>query len=186
MMRSIFGSNVLYPSDAVSMEKIVLAVAGHFGIDYIRTTRSDTPVIYDQSEEFPIGGSKVLRQSARDKVTIIGAGITLHEAISAHKELAKENINSRIIDLYSIKPFDEETLLKAAKATGTIITVEDHYPQGGIGEAVSAFYAENRPTRVVSLAARKRPMSGKAHELLDFEEISAKAIYETVKKILSK
>jgi transketolase len=178
MMRSILHSVVLYPSDAVSTESVVREAAKHKGIVYIRTTRSATPVIYSYEEEFPIGGSKTVRASSDDIFTIVGAGITLHEALKAHDELKKQGINTRIIDLYSVKPLDTETLKKALLETKAIITVEDHFPAGGIGEAVKS---EVGSDRVYSLACRKIPKSGTPEELLDYEEISAKAI---IKKIL--
>lgn len=182
MFRTLLGSVVLYPSDAISCEKIVEEVAKHRGIAYIRTTRKDTPIIYDDNERFQIGGSKVLKESPDDVVTVIGAGITLHEALVAYEELKKEGIFIRVIDLYSVKPVDTETLKKAAKETKALISVEDHFPEGGIGEAVlSALAGEN--VKVYSLAVRKMPKSCKPAELLDYEEISAKAVVKKVKEI---
>jgi transketolase len=183
MFRAILGSVVLYPSDAVSTEKLVEEAAKYHGITYIRTTREATPILYRQDEEFVVGGSKVLRKSEGDRVTVIGAGITVHEALKAHEELKKEGIFIRIIDLYSIKPMDETTLLEAARATQSIITVEDHYAEGGIGEAVRSTLA-NFSISVHSLAVRKKPRSGKPEELLNDEEISQKAIVRKVKELL--
>lgn len=180
MMRSILHSVVLYPSDAVSTEKLVKEAAKHDGIVYIRTTRSATPVIYSYDEEFPIGGSKTVKASDKDFVTVVGAGITLHEALKAYEELKNQGIYIRVIDLYSVKPLDIETLKKALSETKAIITVEDHYPQGGIGEAVKS---EVGSERVYSLACRKTPKSGRPEELLNYEEISAKAIVELVVKL---
>lgn len=182
MMRSILKSVVLYPSDAVSTEKLVREAAKYKGIVYIRTTRSATPVIYDYDEEFPIGGAKVLRVSDRDLFTVIGAGITLHEALKAYEELKSRGIYIRVIDLYSVKPLNTEILKKALTETKAIITVEDHYPAGGIGEAVKS---EVGSERVFSLACSKIPKSGKPEELLDYEEISAKAIVATVNKLMN-
>ena len=182
MFRAILDSVVLYPSDAVSTEKLVEQMAGHKGISYIRTTRQETPVIYDNEDEFSIGGSKVLRSSKDDVITVIAAGITLHEALEAYDALKKDNISIRVIDLYSIKPIDEDTLKSAAKSTRAIITVEDHYSEGGIGEAVRSAIAGERIV-VHSLAVRKMPRSGKPAELLDYEEISKNAIISKVRSL---
>ena len=186
MFRSILGSVVLYPGDAVSTEKLVKLMAEHFGIIYMRTTRAVTPVIYDKKESakdggFTIGGSKVLRQSKKDKATIVAAGITLFEALKAYEELKKKNIFARVIDVYSIKPVDKKTLLKAAKETGRIITVEDHYVEGGIGSAVLEALEGKFPVEV--MAVKKMPKSGSPQELLEYEGISAKDI---AKKIISR
>lgn len=184
MFRTIHGSTVLYPSDGVSTEALVKAAAEHTGMVYIRTTRMETPVLYKPNESFRIGGSKVIKQSKKDVVTVIGAGITLHEALKAYDELHKEHIAIRVIDLYSVKPIDVKTLSKAAKETKAIITVEDHYPEGGIGEAVAAALGHTQ-TLVYSLAVKKMPQSGKPQELLDYEEISVGAIVRYVKKLRS-
>ncbi|OGY51363.1 MAG: transketolase [Candidatus Buchananbacteria bacterium RIFCSPHIGHO2_02_FULL_56_16] len=183
MFRTLNGSTVLYPADANSTLALVDAAARSRGIVYLRTTRKATPVIYKKNEPFPIGGSKVLKQSTKDVATVVAAGITLFEALKAAEALAKEKISIRIIDLYSIKPLDVAALKRAAKATGTIITVEDHFPEGGIGEAVAAALGST-PGRVVSLAVRKMPKSGKPEQLLEYEGISAKAILKEVKKII--
>ena len=183
MFRSILKSVVLYPSDAVSCEKLVEGAAEHTGMVYLRTSRGGTPVIYDNDEAFPIGGSKTVKESDRDRATLIGAGVTLHEALAAYEALKKEDITVRVIDLYSIKPLDEKTLLKAAQQTDFIITVEDHYPAGGLGEAVKSVLS-GTPTPVHSLAVTRKPRSGKPGELLDFEEISSKAIVKKVKEKL--
>lgn len=181
--RTLRGSSVLYPSDAVSTEKLVFEMAKHKGICYLRTTRPETQIIYSQEEEFKIGGSKVLRKSQKDKITLVASGITLPEALKAYDELKKQGILARVIDCYSIKPLDKKTLSTAAKETGKILVVEDHYPEGGIGEAVRSELA-GLMAPVFSLAVRKIPISGKPEELLDFEEISAKAIIKKVKEIL--
>lgn len=181
MFRSLLGSVVLYPCDAIATEKLVVAAAKHRGLVYIRTTRKDTPIIYKATEEFPIGGSKVLRESTNDQITVVTAGVTIFEALSAYDALQKEGVSLRVIDLYSIKPIDITTLQKAAKETKVIITVEDHFAEGGIGEAVKSALSE-MGVHIVSLAVRKIPRSGKPDELLDYEEISAKAIIRKVKE----
>jgi len=177
MMRSILNSVVLYPCDAVSTEKLLEEAAKYKGIVYIRTTRGATPVIYRDDEEFPIGGSKTLRISREDVFTIVGAGITLHEALKAHEKLKEYGIMTRVIDLYSIKPLDIETLKRALIETRGIITVEDHYRAGGIGEAVKA---EIGSDKIYILACEKIPKSGKPEELLDYEGISASRIVEFI------
>lgn len=183
LFRSLFDSVVLYPSDAVSTERLIESAAGHQGIVYIRTTRKETPILYKNNGQFPIGGSKVLHQSAKDKVTVIGAGVTLHEALVAYGELNKIGILIRVIDLYSIKPLDLATLKKSLKETRAIITVEDHHLEGGLGEAVVSSLSEFGG-KVYCLAVKKIPQSGKPAELLDYECISSKAIIEKVKEIL--
>jgi transketolase len=183
MFRTILDSVVLYPSDAVSTDHLVEEAAKHQGITYIRTTRMATPILYRAEESFVIGGSKVLRSSDRDVATVIAAGVTLHETLKAYEELKKEDITIRVIDLYSIKPLDEATLREAASDTGCLITVEDHYAEGGLGEAVrSALSTVAIP--IHSLAVRKKPKSGKPAELLDYEEISQSAIVRKVKELM--
>jgi transketolase len=183
MFRSLIDSVVLYPSDVVSTEKLVEEAARHHGLVYIRTTRNTTPIIYAADEDFSIGGCKVLKRSDGDRVTIVAAGITLHETLKAQTELEWEGIAARVIDLYSIKPLDVETLRAAAEETGVIITVEDHYPAGGIGEAVCGALSED-PIPVYCLAVDKMPKSGPPDKLLQFEQISKGAIVDKVKKIL--
>ena len=183
MFRSVLKSVVLYPSDAVSAERLLEEAASCKGMVYIRTNRGGTPVIYDKNERFPIGGCKVLRRSDKDKATLIGAGMTLHEALAAYEELKRGDIAVRVIDLYSVKPLDEKTLREAAHDTRFFVTAEDHYPEGGIGDAVkSALSGSSTP--VYSLAVGNKPKSGKPGELLDFEGISGKAIVEEIKKRL--
>jgi len=182
MFRAILNSVVLYPSDAVSTERLVEEAAKYQGLVYIRTTRQDTPILYTHNDEFPIGGSKVLRKSAHDRVTVVASGITLHETLAAYQELKDEGLFIRVIDLYSIKPIDEKTILDAAHDTGAIITVEDHYAEGGIGEAVKSTLSTT-PIPVYSFAVRKMPMSGKPAELLDYEEISRNAIVRKVREL---
>lgn len=183
MFRAVHGSVVLYPSDAVSTEKLVEEMAQHRGISYMRTTRSGTPVLYQNEDAFSIGGSRVVRSSENDVITVISAGITLHEALKAYEDLKKENIYIKVIDLYSIKPIDRETLRRAAESTKAFITVEDHFPEGGIGEAVRSAITEEHVI-VHSLAVRKTPKSGKPAELLAFEEISKDAIIHRVRSLL--
>lgn len=183
MFRALLGSVVLYPSDAVSTEKLMDVLVARAGLAYIRTTRKETPILYSANDTFYIGGSKVLRESAADAVTVVGAGVTLHEALKSYDELSKEGISIRVIDLYSIKPVDRETLLKAAKETKAIITVEDHFAQGGLGEAVMSALSDV-PVVIHQLAVEKMPRSGKPDELLDYENISSRAISEAVKDIL--
>jgi transketolase len=186
MFRTLLGSVVLYPSDAVSTEKLVMEAAKHHGNVYIQTTRKDTVILYNQDEKFPIGGSKTLKSSSTDKVTVIGAGVTLHEALEAYEELKKEGINIRVIDLYSVKPLDIETLKKAATETKAIIVVEDNFPEGGIGEAVAGAISNQLTAdcRLHSLAVRKLPHSGKPEELLAYEEIDKNAIVKAVKLVI--
>ncbi len=183
MFRAILGRVVLYPADAIAAERLVEEAAKKKGIVYIRTTRKETPIIYRTNEEFPVGGSKVLKQSDKDAVTIVAAGITLHEALAAYEELKKEGVFIRIVDLYSIKPADKETLRKAANVTQAFITVEDHFSEGGIGETVRTLMADV-DVPVHSLCVTKMPKSGKPGELLDYEEISKSAIIMKVKELL--
>jgi transketolase len=182
MFRSILESFLLYPSDALSCNKLVEESAKHQGMVYIRTTRAETPIIYKPEEQFPIGGSKVLRSSANDSATIVTAGITVHEALKAYDELRRQGIFIRVIDLYSIKPIDVATLQKAAAETKAIITVEDHYPQGGLGEAVLSALRHAK-AHVVKLTVTKMPKSGKPSESLEYEGISTKAIIQQVLRL---
>jgi transketolase len=183
MFRTLLGSTVLYPSDAVSAEHLLEEATKHKGLVYLRLTRSETPILYDNDESFKIGGSKTIKQSKNDVVTVVSAGITLHEALKAYEELKKENILIRVVDLYSIKPLDVKTLKKAGSETKAIITVEDHYEAGGIGEAVKSALSEEG-VKIYSLAVRKLPRSGKPQELLDYEDISAPAIIKKVKSLI--
>jgi len=182
MFRTLVGSVVLYPADDISTAALVRQMADHHGICYMRTTRQDLPRLYETGEEFPIGGSKTLRHSNDDRVTLAGAGITLHEALKAADTLAAEGIHARVIDLYSVKPLDMATLHKAAAETAAIITIEDHYAEGGIGEAVAAALSDVA-TPVFSLAVCKLPMSGKPEELLAYEDIDAAAIVRRVREL---
>jgi transketolase len=180
MFRPIPGSMILYPCDAVSTEKLVAEAARRPGICYIRTTRPKTPVLYSNDEPFLIGGSKVLRKSGNDRVTVIGAGITVHEALDAASKLESEGIAIRVIDAYSVKPIDAGTILSAAMETGgRIVVVEDHYQEGGLGDAV--LEAVGNQAKVVRLAVREIPRSGPPEALLDKYGISSKHIVQAVK-----
>ncbi|MGH0135590.1 UNVERIFIED_CONTAM: hypothetical protein FKN15_008645 [Acipenser sinensis] len=182
MFRAIPTCTVFYPSDAVSTEKAVELSANTKGICFIRTSRPETAVIYSPGEKFEVGQAKVVRQSDSDKVTVIGAGVTLHEALTAADELAKEGINIRVIDPFTIKPLDADTIISSARATGgRIITVEDHYREGGLGEAVCGAVAEEPTILVQRLAVSHVPQSGKPTELLHMFGISAKSIVAAVK-----
>ena len=169
----------LYPSDAVSMERLLAEAAAFHGPVYIRTSRPKTPVIYDNNEEFPIGGLKVVRKSDKDTATVIGAGVTLFEALKAHDELKAKGISIRVIDLYSVQPIDAASLIEAGKQTGRLITVEDHYVSGGLGDAVANAVASAGLT-VKRLAVPEIPRSGKPDELLDKFGISARHIVNAV------
>ncbi len=182
MFRSVHGSTVLYPSDATSTAALVQAMKDLDGIVFMRSTREKTPVIYESGEDFPIGGSKTVREG--DAATIIGAGITLAEAVIAADQLAGEGIKVRVIDLYSVKPIDAATIKKAAEETGHIIVAEDHWAQGGLGEAVLTALAESgieKMPKYTHLCVREMPKSGKPTELLDAAGISAKHIAAAVK-----
>ncbi len=227
MFRSVLGCSVLYPADAVATDKLVEEMAKVRGMSYLRTTRPATPVIYDNDEEFPIGGCKIHRLDSRhsgkrgtsayriprgswtrrvpdgnpssqddNKVIIIAAGITLFETLKAQEELVKEGIEVIVVDCYSIKPIDRMVLIKIvstpfargplAKTVGTtcVITVEDHYFEGGLGDAVLNVFANDNRVKVYKMAVTKKPRSGKAKELLDFEGILAKAIVKKVKSLI--
>jgi len=185
MFRTLPYSVVFYPSDAVSTEKLVEELAKHKGIAYLRTTRKDTPIIYRNDEYFTIGGSKTLKSNKADVATIVAAGITVHEALAAYEELKNEGMYIRLIDLYSVKPVDRKTIIQAARDTGAIITVEDHYADGGLGEAVLSVIAGIEVT-FRQLAVRTIPRSGKPDELLDLAGISRRAILQTVKDLVRK
>jgi transketolase len=186
MMRAVGGSTVLYPCDANQTAALVAAMADTDGISYLRTTRAATPVIYEAGENFEIGGSRTVRSSDEDDLTIVGAGITVHEALKAADSLAADGINARVIDLYSVKPVDSEGLNTAAEAThGRVLTVEDHWPEGGIGEAVLSALAENEEhPRVVKLGVREMPGSGKPAELLAAAGIDADHIVEAARELV--
>jgi transketolase len=182
MMRSVPGCAVLYPCDGMSTERLVVEMTKRQGMAYMRTSRPKTPVIYGPDETFPIGGSKVLRESDSDAAAVIGAGVTVFEALKAYDQLKAEGINIRVIDAYSVQPIDAATMLRAAEATaGNIITVEDHYATGGIGDAVSEAVAEGG-FAVRRLAVREIPRSGQPDELIDRYGISARHIADAVRR----
>ena len=187
LMSALPESIVLYPSDAVSTHALVNQMANYTaGISYLRTTRGETPVIYDNNEQFPVGGCKVLKSSGADSALIIAAGITLHEALKAYDLLIKEGIAIAVIDLYSVKPLDAKTIEQVATRSGDrIITVEDHYLQGGLGQAVT-FALRNTALEIHCLAVTQLPMSGKPEELLAWAGIDAAAIVNKVKEIKKK
>ncbi len=189
MMRAVHGSTVLYPCDANQAAKLVVEMADREGISYIRTTREKTAILYGADEAFPIGGSKTLRGGgADDKVVIVAAGITVHEALKAADLLAAEGVAVRLIDAYTVKPIDGEALAAAARATGgRLVIVEDHWAEGGIGDAVLAALAEARAEapHVRHLAVREMPGSGKPAELLDAAGISASHIAAAVRELVA-
>jgi transketolase len=187
MMRAVHGSTVLYPSDATSAAALTQAMADQAGISYMRTTRGSYPVLYGAAETFPIGGSKVLRQADDDQVTLIGAGVTLHECLAAADQLKEEGISARVIDLYSVKPIDTATLRAAADATGgRLVLVEDHHPEGGLGSAVVDALTSGGRTElaIAHLAVREMPGSGTGEELLDGSGISADHITAAARDLL--
>ena len=186
-LRAVHGSTVLYPSDPNQTAALVPQMADRAGIVYMRTTREKTPILYEPGEDFHIGGSRVVRQTDDDAVTLIGAGITLHEALKAADELGAEGIDARVIDLYSLKPIDAETVRAAARETGAIITVEDHWPEGGIGDAVLDALAEEQPHPiVVKLAVRAMPGSGTPAELLAAAGIDADHIAAAARELVGR
>jgi transketolase len=185
-MRAVQGSTVLYPCDATSTAKLIAQMGERPGVSYIRTTRGSYPVLYDSGVEFPIGGAQVLRRSDGDQAAIIGAGVTVHEALSAADTLAGEGIHCRVVDCYSIKPIAGEVLAEAARdCGGTLIVVEDHYPEGGLGAAVmEALAGSSPPPRVVHLAVRDVPGSGTSTELMRAEGIDAEGIARAVRQVV--
>ncbi|OFW04332.1 MAG: transketolase [Acidobacteria bacterium RIFCSPLOWO2_02_FULL_68_18] len=181
MMRAQPNVTVLYPCDGVSTERLVERMAYHPGPAYMRTTRPKTPVIYGPEETFEIGGLKILRESAADAATVIGAGVTVFEALEAYDELKKEGVSIRVVDLYSVQPVDAPALLRCARETnGRLITVEDHYAGGGIGDAVASAVAAGG-FAVRRLAVRDIPRSGTPAQLLDQYGISARHIVAAVR-----
>ncbi|NEB21992.1 transketolase [Streptomyces coelicoflavus] len=177
MMRAIHGSTVLYPCDANQAARLVAEMAGLEGIRYLRTSRGESKVIYGPGEEFPVGGSKVLRSSDADRLTVVAAGVTLHEALAAADALKADGIPVRVIDLYSVKPVDRATLRAAAEETGCLVTVEDHRREGGIGDAVLDAFTDGRPVpRLVRLAVTTMPGSATPAEELHGAGIDAESI----------
>ncbi|MFI2297656.1 transketolase [Actinacidiphila glaucinigra] len=186
MMRAVHGSTVLYPSDATSAAALTAAQADLDGISYLRTTRGAYPVLYGPDESFPVGGSKTLRQSGDDEVTLVGAGVTLHECLAAADALAGEGMAARVIDLYSVKPVDADALARAARDTGALVVAEDHHPEGGLGEAVlSALAARRQGPAFAHLAVRDLPGSGTAEELMDAAGISRTHIADAARRLAS-
>ncbi|GAA1714950.1 transketolase [Nonomuraea bangladeshensis] len=183
MMRPVHGSTVLYPCDANQAAALVAEMADLEGVSYLRTTRGATPVIYEPGERFPVGGSRVLRRSAEDRATIVAAGVTVHEALAAADELAEADVPVGVIDLYSIKPVDAAALAEAATTTGNLITVEDHRPEGGLGDAVLEAVSELGP-RVVQLGVTGLPASATPEEQLADARIDRRAIVAAVKRLL--
>lgn len=186
MFRAVHGSTVLYPSDAVSTERLTETMARGTGINYLRTSRPKMPLLYSNYERFPIPGFKVLRQSGEDRVTVIGAGVTLHEALKAADQLKSQSIPVRVIDLYCVKPMDGQILAQEIAATqGRLVVVEDHWAEGGLGEAVLSALAKVGafPSKWRHLAVTQMPHSGKPNELLDAFGISARHIVEAVLSI---
>ena len=186
MMRAVHGSTVLYPSDGTSTASLVREMAERTGIVYLRTTRGAYPVLYGPDEAFPIGGAKVVRSSSHDQVTLVGAGVTLHNCLAAADQLGRDGIAARVVDLYSVKPLDTETLVTAAAATGDrLVVVEDHYPAGGIGSAVlEALNDAGHPARIVHLAVRGLPGSGTPAELMDAAGISTGHVVQAAREVL--
>src|SRR2546423_6642939 len=189
MMRAVYGSTVVYPSDPNQTAQLMALMAEHNGIVYMRTTREKTPVLYSPDEEFTIGGSKVVRQSENDRLTVVAAGITLHEALKAYDQLKSQRVTIRVIDAYSVKPMDEETLLAAAAEAGDkFIVVDDHRPEGGLCDAVlEVFTHRDGPLpQIVKLAVQSMPGSGTADQLMEEAGISAHSIVEAVNALLQR
>jgi transketolase len=187
MMRAVQDSTVLYPSDGTSTTALVTAMADRSGVVYMRTTRGAYPVLYDADEVFPIGGSKLLRSGDADAVTLIGAGVTLHECLAAADRLAGDGLAARVIDLYSIKPIDRDTIHAAAAATGgRLVVAEDHHQEGGIGEAVAETLREGSACtpHIAHLAVRELPGSGTSAELLAAAGIDAEHIANAARDLL--
>ncbi len=191
MFRSILNSTILYPSDAVSAFKLTQIMAENDGLFYLRTNRKETPVIYDEKEKFKIGGSKIHKPVGvghdRPSALIIAAGVTLHEALKAQQELAKKGIETVVMDCYSVKPLDVQSINRLTKEIKNVIVVEDHYPAGGVGEAVlNCIITDNQVPRnkFVHLCVKKLPRSGTPEELLRYEEIDADAIIKVVKNLI--
>jgi transketolase len=185
--RAVHGSTVLYPCDGNQTAQLVRLLADQKGISYLRTTRGSTPIIYGPDETFTVGGSKVIRSSDADQVVVVSAGITLPEAVEAAETLAGEGISVRVVDCYSVKPIDAAGLREAARAAGNkVITVEDHWPEGGLGDAVLDAFAdvEDHP-RIIKLAVREMPTSGKPAELLAAAGIDASHIADAVRKLVA-
>jgi transketolase len=186
MLRAVHGSTVLYPSDATSTAALVAQMASLSGISYVRTTRGAYPVLYGPEQDFPVGGSKTLRSSEDDGVTLVGAGVTLHACLAAADELEKDGIHARVIDCYSVKPIDAATLQAASEATGgRFVVAEDHHPEGGLGSAVvdSLVAAGTASLKLKHLAVRGMPGSGTGEELMAWAKIDAASIAEAARRL---
>jgi transketolase len=187
MMRAVFGSTVLYPCDANQTAALVEQMPDLPGISYLRTTREKTPVLYPPGDVFPVGGAHILRRGDKDRAAVVAAGITVHEALKAYDKLKAEGIEIRVMDAYSVKPFDKRTLRETVQAVGgRLVTAEDHWPEGGLGDAVLEALAEQpiNNLRVVKLAVKDMPGSGTPAELLHAAGIDADAIVRAVKSLL--
>ena len=186
LMRTLPDSIVLYPCDAVAAYKLVEQMENYTqGISYLRTTRGKTPVIYANDQEFPIGGSKILKTDAADRITLLAAGITVYESLKAYQLLLPEGIKTTVIDVYSVKPLDVATITREASRTGHVITVEDHYLAGGIGQAIT-YALRNTAVEITCLAVPGLPQSGMPEELRAWAGIDAKSIIQAVKKMVKK
>jgi transketolase len=187
MMRAVYGSTVLYPCDANQTAQLLAQMPELKGISFLRTTREKTPVVYAPGEKFPVGGSRVIKQSGQDRATVVGAGITVHEAVKAYDQLKAAGLMVRVIDAYSVKPIDRETLHRAARETGgRLVVAEDHWIEGGLGDAVLEAFTGNRieGLTIVKLAVRNMPGSGTPSELLHAAGIDAAAIVKAVRALL--
>lgn len=185
MFRAVHGSTVLYPCDGNQTAKLVAEMAGCEGVRYLRTSRGEMPVLYGPNEEFPVGGSKVLRASPQDRLTVVAAGATVHEALKAADALAADGISVQVIDLYSVKPVDRRALREAAERTGCLLTVEDHHEEGGLGDAVLDAFLDGRPVpRLVRLAVRTMPGSASPEEQLHAAGIDAESIAASAKLLV--
>ncbi len=185
-MRAVHGSTVLYPCDANQTAALVTAMADLDGISYLRTSRGDTPVIYNPDDRFEVGGSRLLRAGKADRVTIVAAGVTVHEALAAAEELEVEGVPVRVLDAYSVKPIDEAAIVRAARETGRLVSVEDHWPEGGLGDAVrSVFSGDRTAPHIVSLAVRAMPTSASPQEQLRDAGIDRSAIAQAVRELVA-
>jgi transketolase len=185
LFRAVPGSTVLYPCDANQTAQLVEAMAEREGIRYLRTTRGGTPVLYGPDENFPIGGSKLLREHPEDQVTLIAAGVTVQQALEAADRLAGDGIRARVVDLYSVKPVDAATLRAAAGATGRFVTVEDHRAEGGLADAVLEAFADGTaPPRLVRLAVHGVPASATPEQQLHAAGIDAEAIADAATRLV--
>lgn len=185
MFRAVHGSTVVYPADPYATEQLLRELSRVHGVGYLRSTRAATPVLYGPEDRFPIGGSKTLRQGDRDRCVVVGAGITLHEALKAYDLLHREGVSVRVVDAYSVKPIDAEGLRAAARAAGNrVLVVEDHWIEGGLGDAVLGVFGEAGGVRVKKIGVTELPHSGKPEELLDLYGLSGARIAAAVRAFL--